>query len=102
MKQLSEEEIRAASQFFRTEAGKKIIRITIVAAFEQVGEPTTEKKPELSVDEHMAVYNFTQTPAGRKLLSEGVLTRSPDGRKAATERMMEMQRDCLSRAAKSQ
>jgi hypothetical protein len=43
-----------------------------------------------------------QTPPGKKLLGEGVLTRSADGRKATMERMLELQRDCLRTAAQTE
>lgn len=102
MKELSSQEIRAASEFFGTVPGKKLTRLLIVDPFEKTGAPTTEKKPELSPDEHQALYDFTQASAGRKLLTEGVLTRSPLGRKVAMDAMLDLQRNCLREAQQSQ
>ena len=92
--QLTPEEIQKATQFYESEVGKKFVLVQMADAYAQFNAAPPSPAPELSEGEKQAIAVFMGSPAGAKLVNEAVLTDSPTGRKAARDRILELQARC--------
>ena len=75
-RELSELEMRAAIDYFESPAGKKDLWIAEFRRFSPRAGELGLKMPDLSPDEYDQMRAFGASPAGVKLLAQGVLTGS--------------------------
>lgn len=90
-RELDESELRAAVEYFESDAGRKDLWI---AEFRRSAARATElglRMPDFTPAEYDAMRAFGATPAGVKLLSRGVLTQTD----AATDRIVSKTRQLI-------
>lgn len=91
VRELSVPELRAAIDYFESDAGRKDLWIAEYRRAVARADLGRLRMPDISPSEHDAMREFGSSPAGVKLLSRGVLTQSD----AATDEIVRKTRQLI-------
>lgn len=100
-RELSTAELRAAVEYFETDAGRKDLWI---AEYRRSAARAAElglRMPDFTPAEYDAMRAFGASPAGVKLLSQGVLTQSDTATDGIVRKTRQLIGECKSPAARS-